>query len=463
MLVAVESLFLSLPEITRVIVIIITGLTLLMVGPLYNNRSLNYGPTVLTMLGIFGCFFGISLGLMHFNTGDIQGSVPELLNGIKTAFWASVTGVGGALLIKTRHLIFGPPRIKSNGTISEATIDDLATLLRNLHASMAGGDDSSLISQSKLLRQENRDGLAALKTSLDGYMEKIAESNSKALIEALKEVIRDFNTKINEQFGENFRHLNAAVEKILVWQEAYRQQLTEMIEQQKTTASNMATATASYRELVVSSEQFNATANSLASLISTLDLQREQITRSIATLGDLLKTAGDNLPKIEAQIVEMVRQVETGVANSNEKIGEAITSMTQNLQTAQAEMKRLVIEASERANSEFEDRIKQLGESMSSTVSAISESVQASHTDMKKLLIEAADSSNKDVNNHIRQLSENTQKQVVTLDKALTEELSKSIQTLGEHLTALSRKFVDDYTPLTERLRALVQTAAHIQ
>jgi ribosomal 50S subunit-associated protein YjgA (DUF615 family) len=82
---------------------------------------------------------------------------------------------------------------------------------------------------------------------------------------------------------------------------------------------------------------------------------------------------------------------------------------------------------------------------------------------MKKLLIEAADSSNKDVNNHIRQLSENTQKQVVTLDKALTEELSKSIQTLGEHLTALSRKFVDDYTPLTERLRALVQTAAHIQ
>jgi hypothetical protein len=37
---------------------------------------------------------------MDFKTNDIQGSVPELVNGIKTAFWASVAGVGGALLLK---------------------------------------------------------------------------------------------------------------------------------------------------------------------------------------------------------------------------------------------------------------------------------------------------------------------------------------------------------------------------
>ena len=87
-------------------------------------------------------------------------------------------------------------------------------------------------------------------------MEKIAESNSKALIEAFKEVIRDFNTKINEQFGENFKQLNAAVEKILVWQERYRQQMTEMIQQQTLTTSNMADATARYSELVSQSETF---------------------------------------------------------------------------------------------------------------------------------------------------------------------------------------------------------------
>lgn len=463
MLASVESLFLALPEVTQAIVVLIAGLTLLMVGPIYNNRTLTYGPTVLTMLGIFGCFLGISLGLLHFNTADVQGSVPELLNGIKTAFWASLTGVGGALLIKARHLIFGPPRMKAEGVIDEATIDDLATLLRNLHQSLAGREDSSLISQAKLLRQESRDGLASLKTSLDSYMEKVAESNSKALIEALKEVIRDFNTKINEQFGENFRHLNSAVEKILVWQEAYRQQLTEMIEQQKSTASSMAAATTNYREIVANSESFTAAANNLSSLIKTLDLQREQITRSITSLGELLKSAGDNIPKIEEHVVEMARQIEAGVKNSNDRITAAITSMTQTLQTSQGEMKRLIVEASERANKELEQRVKQLGDEMTSTVRAVTDNVQTSHADMKKLLIEAANASNKDVNTHIRQLAENTQKQVVALDKALSDELSKSIQTLGEHLTALSRRFVDDYTPLTESLRALVQSARRIQ
>ena len=82
---------------------------------------------------------------------------------------------------------------------------------------------------------------------------------------------------------------------------------------------------------------------------------------------------------------------------------------------------------------------------------------------MKKLLVEAAEAANKDVDAHIKQLSENTRNQVVTLDKALSEELTKSIQTLGEHLTALSRRFVEDYTPLTERLKLLVQTAGRVQ
>ncbi len=104
---ALSTTFLSLPEVTQVFVVTIAVMTGLMVGPFYNNRTLAYGPTILTMAGIFGCFLGISPGLLEFNTSDIQGSVPSLVDGIRTAFWASVSGVGGALLIKIRLLIFG--------------------------------------------------------------------------------------------------------------------------------------------------------------------------------------------------------------------------------------------------------------------------------------------------------------------------------------------------------------------
>lgn len=288
-----------------------------------------------------------------------------------------------------------------------------------LNQSLAGKEDSTLLSQTKLLRQENRDGLTSLKSSLDGYMEKIAESNSKALIEALKEVIRDFNAKINEQFGDNFKQLNAAVEKLVIWQETYRLQMAEMIDQQKLTSSNMSDATRRYAEMVGHTETFSTAANNLSSLIKTLDLQREQISLSISALGNLLKAAGDNLPKIETHIVEMTRQIEAGVRTNNDQMTATVKSITQTLQT--------------------------------------------SHAEMKKLLVEVAEGVNKDVNTHMKQLSENTRTQVVALDKALSDELGKSIRTLGEHLTALSRRFVEDYKPLTESLRNLVQTVGRVQ
>lgn len=406
------ELFFELPRITQCFVAVIAILTFLFLIPLYTPRTFALGPTVLTMLGIFGCFVGIAIGLMEFRTNDIQGSVPQLVEGIKTAFWASVAGVGGALLIKTRYLAFGPPKSNVGDTVDGATIDDLAELLSRVHQSLAGKEDSTLLSQFKLFRQESRDGFAELNRSFGDFATKMAASNSEALIDALKEVIRDFNVKISEQFGENFKHLNAAVEQLVTWQESYRLQMSTMIETQTQAASSMTEATKRYSELVENSVEFSNTARALGALLETLKLQREQIHASIETLGHLLKNAGDNLPKIDKQISEMVKQIEAGIRTNSDQV--------------------------------------------LATVKTVTVSLQTSHSEMKRLLTEVTQEVNRDVNDHIKKLSEQTKEQVTALDKALSTELSKSITTLGQHLTALSHKFVEDYTPLTESLRRLI-------
>jgi DNA anti-recombination protein RmuC len=87
-----------------------------------------------------------------------------------------------------------------------------------LNKAIAGDEDSTLLGQMKLARADSNDKLDRLRSSIDNYANTVAEANSKALIEALSEIIRDFNTKLNEQFGENFKQLNAAVEKLVIWQ-----------------------------------------------------------------------------------------------------------------------------------------------------------------------------------------------------------------------------------------------------
>ena len=243
----------------------------------------------------------------------------------------------------------------------------------------------------------------------------MADNNSKALIEALKEVIRDFNAKINEQFGDNFKQLNSAVEKILVWQEAYRRQMAEMIDQQRTTTENMSAATTRYSELVQQAERFSITAAGLQALLTGLENQREHLHEALTHLGNLLRAAGDGVPRLEEKITELTRQIEASVRNTSER-----------LTAASGELAR---------------------------------SVRDAHAEMRKILTQSAADVHREVNSHVQQLSAQTRDQVVALDRALTEELTRSIRTLGEHLTALSRRFVEDYTPLTERLRSLLHLA----
>jgi hypothetical protein len=63
------------------------------------------------------------------------------------------------------------------------------------------------------------------------------------------------------------------------------------------------------------------------------------------------------------------------------------------------------------------------------------------------------------LNDQVRQATEESRKHIILLDKALEEELRRSIESLGRQLTALSQKFVQDYTPLTAQLQRVLQSS----
>ena len=101
----------------------------------WDRQSVAIGPTILTTLGIFFCFLGIAIGLLNFDANDVKGSLPALLQGIRTAFWASVWGIGMALTIKARRAFGAPPALKE-GQSSGATINDLVDQITKLNKSI---------------------------------------------------------------------------------------------------------------------------------------------------------------------------------------------------------------------------------------------------------------------------------------------------------------------------------------
>jgi hypothetical protein len=412
------TIYNGLPITTRAAVTLLIVVGVIVHVFKYNEQTVHDGPSLFTTAGILFTFIGIAEGLYDFDPKHIDESVPHLLDGLKTAFIASVFGVGIALSIKLRFTLFGI-RKTEYGQGEDATVSDLVRQLADVRTALTGSEDGSVVSQLKLARQDTNDRLDQLNRSQKEFLANAAENNSKALIQALESVIRDFNSKISEQFGENFKHLNLAIGRLLEWQERYRVQIEELISQQSRTTQNMQIVSERYETIVSKSEDFSKVANSLSSLLSALQNQRDQIQTALTSLGEVLSKTADGLPKLEFKITELTEQMTFGVKAHQEQIADTLTQGTKAITDTIGDVRRLVLDATQAAN-------------------------QA-------------------INTHMSELAAKTNEQIVKLDAALEDELQKSLSSLGTQLTSLSKRFVDDYTPLTQRLVELLGVARAAQ
>ncbi len=186
------ELFNGLPLITQVFVVLLTLVGVAM-HVRFNDKAVSFGPTLLTTTGIFATFLGITVGLFKFDASNIQGSVPALLAGLQTAFVGSALGVFWALSVKYRDYFFGVRRAPGVvDTALEVTAADMVHHLKEITRALVGGEEGSLISQVKLLRQDANDRLDALRAAQTEALAMLSEMGSRALVEALEQVIRDF-------------------------------------------------------------------------------------------------------------------------------------------------------------------------------------------------------------------------------------------------------------------------------
>ena len=170
-------------------------------------------PALLTTIGVLGTFVGIFIGLVNFDVGNIDKSVPLFLEGMKVAFVTSILGMGSAVFLRVTYAAV--PRKALAESVGPEEIYSVLTDIRD-------GQNTT------------REGFENLTSEFRQFAETMAEDNSKALIEALEQVIRDLNTHIyllNEQFGENFKQLNEAVGALLSWQDQYKDHVEKLTDQ----------------------------------------------------------------------------------------------------------------------------------------------------------------------------------------------------------------------------------------
>lgn len=405
----------EMSTLSLVLMALIALMTIWFAGPGYNSHSATHSPTILTSSGIFGTFLGVALGLYNFDTADVQASVPGLIDGLKTAFWTSIAGLFGALVVKLRHLSAVLKQRQVEEQYRSATVTDLANLLGDIRDSMSKAEAGGLRAALESMQQHSDQKFDQVGESLTLYQDKMVEANTKALITAIEGVMSDFNTQINAQYGDNFKELNSAVGQMLEWQENYKKELEELLTTQRSNGDLLDKASSAYEKMVRHSEVFTSVSNSLGKMLDVLQQQAEGMDQYLEQLARVATQAGEGLPSLEKRVYALTTDLAESVRASQAHISEQMTESA---------------------------------EAMRSTSTAIN-----------KQLSEAMAMSEQGLTQRIEQMVTRTEQQVMKLDDAMEDELTKALKTFGYQLTSLSEKFVSDYLPLTERLKELVEVS----
>ncbi|MBR0103245.1 MAG: hypothetical protein IJQ01_07100 [Selenomonadaceae bacterium] len=392
-------------------------------------------PRTASVLGVLGTFIGIAFGLWNFNPSPeaMHNSVINLLGGMTTAFVTSIIGMGISLVFKNYQANAQKDYSRSHLVKADSTITDLiqylqqadaqkSELLMKLTNSLVGDGDSTVIGQMKIIQSDIRDEFKGLEKvlqdnnanvirELKDFGRTLAESNSKAFIEALNETMKDFNQKLTEQFGENFKQLNIAVGRLLVWQENYKATIEELTEDMQATFKGIDAVKNSVAKIEESAASITECSEQILNLIVTANIYERKLQQLLSEIQSISKDTAESIQDLTKDM--------HGVINNANNMTQRISATT------------------------------------NTALNRITDTTNQTITSMQKMSNELSDESFKITKETVSKMEEMMRKN--------DENFKESLETLGKAMLQISKKFAEDYTPLAERLKAIVEIAEQVR
>ncbi|EKP0299101.1 MotA/TolQ/ExbB proton channel family protein [Aeromonas veronii] len=455
-----ESLLRSLNTDVINIVFLFTMLGVFGLGVWFTKKEkqiefVNYVPTLLTTMGIFGTFLGIVLGLLDFNQSDIEASIPPLLEGLKTAFVTSLAGILFSLIFKTLSTFsFLKPKLMEQ-SITHATPEAIlgamqaqVVEIKALKEAMVGNEESTLFGQLKILRGDiNDNAKLSLNSSreqadkqqhnfevfseklwlkLQDFADTLSKSATEQVIEALKQVIFDFNNNLTEQFGENFKHLNEAVHKLVEWQENYKLQLDQMRQQYAHGVESITATEASVAHISEQSKIIPESMNDLKNVMEVNQHQLAELERHLEAFKEMRDKAVEAVPQIQQQVQATVNDISAAVITAGEHYKQLLSESDEYIKAHVNTSNDLLVKFA----TETEKGINQVGERLKESSERISKDVEVAaneFTDNTNRTNEALQTSSDYLQSHTDTIKQHLQDAVSDLNSVMRDMIEKMV------------------------------------
>lgn len=434
------------------------------------ERFVAISPRTLVMLGVFGTFFGILIGLLDFNVEKIDESVPLLLEGLKTAFITSVVGIAAALLFQT-VLAFSSPRDGKEEDMAAAihkVLSGHTELLTELKDAISRDSEDSLLTQVKLLRTQNRDGQEKLIEEFRAFKDEMAKQNQEALMEALKKVIEDFEVTLQDTVGKAFHHLADAVNQLVEWQRKYSQHIEDMqarldkaVESIESTQKALEAIQVHTGAIPDAIAPLRPALDTLQKTLANLNQETEKMEVLLKAFADLGDKAGKAFPRIE----ENLKKVTDGLAEGCDSMVAASKAILEKLRASQKELdagfQKLLDDSrnmQEGFSTSLTEILKRLEERTSEVFAEHTRLVQSMAQETRDAMLETWNRNAKLVDDKMQALTTEFQN-LLDSSRGSQEAFSSGLNTILQQLRQESERAITEHTRLIQGSAQAAQEA----
>ena len=393
--------------------------------------------------------------------------------------------------------------IKEN-TIKVSEQNQIA--MKSLVEELVGNKEESLVGQMKKLREslvkaqdeaQERlsSGLEKMGTQLDNlvktnnsisseiergnnvlidefriFAKNMAENNMKAFTEAIQECIKDLNNQLQEQFGENFKHLNLAVEKLLEWQVHYKETIEKTTANQIELYNGMNMAKDLVIEINERSKAIVEIANKLGDKIITFDTQQQTLNSSIEVLNKISQEAKELIPNMDVyinefknkiiettdetqklttelkdQMLESTKTLEIYIKENDEKLSTHIAEKTEEIskyvgdttleaQKLTAELNVQILESTKNVETYMKENDEKLSTHIAEKTEEISKYIGDTSLEAQKLTIE--------LKNQVLESTKNIETYISEVDSKLLDHTVLATQKITDHVVTTTEKSI---------------------
>lgn len=288
------------------------------------RRWIEQLPSLISTLGVLGTFLGITVGLLHFNTADLNASIPHLLEGLKTAFFTSLAGMVGSLFLSRTVSRLYDNLDKGTSDINIAA-GQITQAVNQMCQTIVHSTQQQTTVQSAFYNTVNQTlaQIVAVQTQL--------QSNTTQLL------------TLQSSLNADTQSINGSVSQMLTLQTAETADVNALVKASQKTNELLKITKDSVGTIVESTTETNRNVGEIASIAEGLASVQNEISDEVKGFGD----------KLHGEIVE----IEENMEKTNKLLEAKFDEFTELLKKSNTEA---LVEVMKKVTEEFNRQMSEL-------------------------------------------------------------------------------------------------------